>query len=150
MSERSFVDSVMDSIMGSWPQAFIIRPADNYTLGIPDLLAWIPVQRPDPWSVAIEAKRLDPLMEDPFCKGRRTGLMLKHIFSGPQISMLRSLKRAGVTAFGLVQASATCAFIIEPEQLNPKTGNFTWEEMVEFRPLPRTREGWAFWSPSAP
>lgn len=144
-NERSFVNTVIISIRHAWPESAIVRPADNYTLGIPDILAWIPVQRTDPWSVAIEAKRLDPLMPDPFHKGRRTGLMLKHIFSGPQISMLRLLKRSGVTAFGLVQASDTVAFLIEPEQLNPKTGNFTWEEMVQFKPVKRSKEGWAFW-----
>ena len=145
MSEHGFVDAVMNSIRKAWPAATIIRPSDNYTLGLPDILAWIPVCRADPWSVAIEAKSLKPLMEDPHHRGRRTGKMLDHPFSGPQISLLRALKISGVTAFGLVQASSDLAFRIEPDQLNWKTGNFMWEEMVQFKTVSRTKEGWAFW-----
>lgn len=95
----------------------------------------------------MEAKQLRPLMPDPYHRGRRVGQMLKHEFSGPQISMLRQLKAAGVEAFGIVRASMDTAFRLEPEDIPRKTGNFTHEEMVKFgTPVCRTEKGlWEFW-----
>ena len=134
-----------------------LRPSDNRTLGIPDVLGWIPVDQgmegqesivhcPIVWSIAIEAKQLHPLMDDPFHKGRRTGQMLKHDFSGPQISLLRELKSAGVDACGLVRASEDTAFRFEPEDIPRKTGNFTHEEMVKLGyPVRRYDGKWEFW-----
>jgi len=124
------------------------------TLGVPDVLAWIPVDQdeeagvPTVWGIAMEAKQLRPLMPDPFHKGRRIGQMLKHPFTGPQMSLLRQLKLAGVEAFGIVRASTDTAFRIEPEDLPSETGNFTYEEMVKFGSLvSRNHKGfWEFWS----
>ena len=78
--EKGFVDSLIKTIK-TLEGSVALRPSDSYTLGIPDLLAWIPLRTTvgRPWSIAIEAKQLHPLMEDPFHKGRRTGKMLKHM-----------------------------------------------------------------------
>ena len=149
MIEKGFVDGLIKSVH-SFSGAVAIRPSDNYTLGIPDVLAWIPYQD-EPgihlWmAVAMEAKQLRPLMEDPFHKGRRTGKMLKHPFSGPQISMLRKLIGAGVDAFGIVRASTDTAFRINPHDIPAKTGNFTHEELMEFgSPVHRASGIWKFW-----
>jgi len=154
MVEKGFVDSLQSQIQKLFHGSVVVRPSDNFSLGIPDLLAWIPVTQPGMgppivWALGIEAKQLRPLMEDPFHKGRRTGKMLKHPFSGPQISMLRKMKAAGIDAFGLVRVSSDTAFRIEPEDIPAKTGNFTHEELVEFgKPVYRTNGTWIFWEQS--
>jgi hypothetical protein len=151
MNEKEFVDALIRQIRKGFAGACAIRPSDRYSLGLPDVLAWIPTDgrmgpRPLTWSIAIEAKSLHPLMPDPFHKGRRTGQMLKHAFQGPQVSMLRKMKDSGVDAFGLVRASDDTAFRIEPEDIPAKTGNFTHEELVKFgTPVRRENGLWVFW-----
>ena len=155
MSERAFVDSLIKTI-GKFGDSVVIRPNDQKTIGIPDVLGYIPISYealrggpPTIWAVAIEAKALHPLMDDPFHKGRRTGQMLKHPFTGPQVSMLRKMSRAGVDAFGLVRASGNTAFRFHPNDISAKTGNFTHEEMVEFGTEVRKESGiWNFWGKS--
>jgi hypothetical protein len=144
MIEREFVNSLIKTISRA-KLNFIYRPADGYTLGMPDIFATV---RDGDKSIffGIEAKQIKPLMDDPFHKGRRTGKMLKHNFSGPQISALRKLKKVGWEAFGLVRVSRDTAFRIEPEDIPVKTGNFTHEELVEFgRPVHRINGVWHFW-----
>lgn len=147
MVEKGFVDSLQKSIRKGFSGTVIIKPSDNFSLGIPDLLIWMPVATSNrPWSIAIEAKQLRPLMADPFHRGRRTGMMLKHPFSGPQWSMLCKMKGAGVDAFGLVRASRDTAFRIEPTDIKESKGNFTHEEMVKFGyPVHRVDGIWKFW-----
>lgn len=156
MEERGFVDALIKTIKDRFPGSAYIRPVDSYTLGVPDLLAWIPPRAVGsgvaddhrPWSLAIEAKQLRPLMDNPFHRGRRTGLMLKHEFTGPQISCLRLLAAVGVDAFGLVRVSEDTAFRIEPASIPPATGNFTHEQMLQIgRPVRRTSGLWMFWEP---
>lgn len=142
MDERLFVDSIIATISKRWEGAVTQRSSDRYTLGIPDVLGWVK----DHPALAIEAKQIHPLMEDPFHRGRRTGLMLKHAFMGPQISMLRRLHAVGVDAFGLVRASLDTAFRIHPNDLPTKTGNFTHEELVKIgRPIHKREGLWRFW-----
>ena len=150
MVERGFVDALIKTV-NSFGEAIAVRPSDNYTMGIPDVLGWIPVggqpgvMTPTTWSIAIEAKQLTPLMPDPFHKGRRTGKMLRHEFTGPQVSMLRKMKRAGIDAFGLVRVSTDTAFRLDPNDIPAKTGNFTHEELVKFGAVVRRENGlWKF------
>jgi hypothetical protein len=144
MIEKGFVDSLIKTIQRA-KLNFIYRPADGYTLGIPDIFGTVR-EGDRSLFLAIEAKQIKPLMDDPFHKGRRTGKMLKHAFSGPQISTLRKLKKVGWEAFGLVRVSRDTAFRIEPEDIPVKTGNFTYEELVEFgRPVHRESGVWRFW-----
>lgn len=146
MSEKAFVDSLIKTIE-KFDCAVVIRPNDQRTIGIPDILGYIPLGYV--WAIAIEAKELHPLMEDPFHKGRRTGQMLKHAFTGPQVSMLRKMNKAGVDAFGLVRASRDTAFRIHPKDISAKTGNFTHEEMVEIgTEVTRDKGVWNFWGES--
>lgn len=144
MIERDFVNSIIKGVK-KVSNAWIYRPADGFTLGAPDLL--ISVDRDDKFIyTAIEAKQIKPLMDDPFHKGRRTGKMLKHAFTGPQISNLRQMAKKGWDAFGLVRVSRDTAFRIEPENIPVKTGNFTHEELVEFgHPVHRIDGVWQFW-----
>lgn len=146
MVEKDFVDSLLNTIKRRFPGSVSVRPSDNYTLGMPDILAWVPVMGPYPWSLAIEAKKIRPLLKDPHDPGRRTAPLLKHPFTGPQISMLRKLKRAQASAFGLVMATSDTAFKIDPDDLPAKTGNFTHEELVKIGSLVRRENGlWLFW-----
>lgn len=142
MAEKSFVDALIVTFDRYRPGAVVLRSSDRYTLGVPDLLCWakgLP-------SIAIEAKQISPLMDNPFRKGRRIGQMLEHPFMGPQISMLRRLEAQGVEAFGLVRASLDTAFRIQPSDLPAKTGNFTHEELVKIgRPVHRREGLWRFW-----
>jgi hypothetical protein len=149
--EKGFVDSLIKQIKKGFHGSVVIRASDNFTLGIPDVIASIPAGGPGHpplcWMLAIEAKQMRPLMDDPFHKGRRTGLMLKHHFSGPQISMLRKMKEGNWDAFGLVRASCDIAFRIDPKDIPAKTGNFTHEELMEFgKPVHRVKGIWQFWS----
>lgn len=156
MVEKGFVDALMKTIKG-FHEGVAYRPSDNRTMGMPDVMGYIPIDQdkidgrrlstiPTTWAIAIEAKALRPLMDDPFHRGRRTGKMLKHPFSGPQISALRDLKKACVDAFGLVRVSTDGAFRIEPEDLDARTGNFTHEELVKIgRYVIRERGIWKFW-----
>ena len=150
--EKGFVETLIRSIKAMYPLADVTRSADRMTLGIPDIMAMIPVgpvvedRLNLVWALAIEAKQLRTLMETPFSKGRRTGQMLKHPFSGPQISKLRSLRRAGVDAFGIVRVSSDTAFKILPDDISAKTGNFTHDELMKFGiPVVRERGIWPFW-----
>lgn len=160
VAEKSFVDSLMKTI-NKFNRSVVIRPNDQRTIGIPDLLGYIPLGHPDKpagslglgppavWAIAIEAKTLHPLMDDPYHKGRRTGKMLKHPFSGPQVSMLRKMARAGVDAFGLIRVSKDTAFRYHPNDISAKTGNFTHEELVEFGvEVNRDKGIWNFWGES--
>jgi hypothetical protein len=157
LQERGFVDALIKTIHRQHPGATTLRASDNYTLGIPDLMIWIPLRTADgapilrrTWSLAIEAKALHPLMPDPFHRGRRIGQMLKHPFTGPQISLLRMMARSGVDAFGLVRASEDTAFRIHPDALPAETGNFTYDEMVAIgRPIKREHNLWLFSSGEA-
>lgn len=145
MAEKEFVDSLLKTFKRGFSESVAIRPSDNFTLGVPDVLAWLKTAGRTE-SFAIEAKSLRPLMVDPFHRGRRIGMMLKHPFSGPQISMLRNLKMAGVSAFGLVRAATDTAFRVEPEDIPAKTGNFTHEELVKLgTPIRRENGLWVFW-----
>jgi hypothetical protein len=143
MAEKTFVDALITTLEKRFDgRGVVIRASDRYTLGIPDLLCFA---YGDP-TIAIEAKQLLPLMNDPFHKGRRIGQMLEHPFMGPQISMLRRLCSAGVDAFGLVRASMDTAFRIHPSDLPVKTGNFTHEELVKIgRPIYKRDGLWRFW-----
>ena len=150
MAEKAFVDALFRTIQKlSSGECCTWRPADSYTMGLPDVMGIIKnYSTPNPWSIAIEAKELKPLMEDPFHKGRRTGRMLKHPFTGPQVSFLREFKEAGGDAFGLVRASSDIAFRLEPEDIPPETGNFAHEELVRLgRPVYREKGLWRFWGP---
>lgn len=142
--EKDFVDGLLKTIR-SLPLSMAVRPSDSFTLGMPDVLGWIRLAYQTK-SIAIEAKQLRPLMEDYLHKGRRTGQMLKHHFTGPQISMLRALEKAGVDSFGLVRVSEDTALRLEPNDIPRKTGNFTHEELVEFGSVVRRERGhWQIW-----
>lgn len=144
--EKTFVDALIKSAKHEWPDCVVLKSSDQFTLGIPDILIWgvqIQPRRGVTW--ALEAKALFPLMEDHRVRGRRTGKMLKHAFSGPQISTLRKLFDNDCQAYGIVRVSNDTALMIRPERL-PKSGNFTHEEMLDLgTPVKRVDGIWRFW-----
>jgi hypothetical protein len=151
-TENDFVIALAKSINDCFEGARVYRPHDSVTLGVPDLLAWIPVDPdanpytfPPPFSLAVEAKQLLRYLKDPLDAGRRVEPLLHHPFSGPQISFLRGLTRAGVKAWGIVRVTSDAAFRIEPGAI-PASGNFTHQELVAAGVLiGRGPGGWRFW-----
>ena len=103
MSERKFVTALMTTISKAYPESFIWRPNDAKTLGIPDIVGFIrgqsvpvsfepaTVAMVSALGIAIEAKKVQPLLKDPFDPGRRKQELLKHAFTGPQVSNLRAM-----------------------------------------------------------
>lgn len=141
MIEKNFVTGLINTIAVMHHDAVVIRPNDQMTLGIPDILAILP---PAGVMLAIECKQLRTFLADPFNPGKRTGPLLDHPFSGPQISMLRKLARAGATAFGAIRVTDVAAFRIDPE-LIPIEGNFTFEKLQEVGiPFFRSDARWNF------
>ena len=141
MDERDFVAALAETLKRHFPGVHIQRSVDRVTLGIPDLQA----VRPNRRFLAVEAKRLQRLLIDPRLPGNRTGPLLDHAFTGPQISTLRSLVRAGAEAWGLVQVCRDAAFRVHPKDI-PANGNFTHAELEACGVLiNRTSEGWLFW-----
>lgn len=119
MSEKRFVEQIRESARRLDKDAFIWKTNDRFSLGIPDL-----------WTVtrgrlfAIEAKfvdRWDKLSERP---------ILSHSFSGPQVSILRQIRRAGGLSCGAVQVEPSVAYILDPLDI-PSGGNFTAEKLEE-------------------
>lgn len=129
--EKTFVDALIRSARNKWPGCVVLRAADQFTLGIPDLLIWRKGLKENiAVTYAIEAKQLNPLMKDPYHKGRRTGSMLKHPFRGPQISMMRNLSSNGCRSYGIVRVSDDTAIKIHPDKI-PKEGNFVYEQLFD-------------------
>lgn len=123
MSEKRFVEQIRESARRLDKNAFIWKTNDRFSLGIPDL--WIIARGR---LFAIEAKYVsgwDLLSDKP---------LLSHRFSGPQVSILRQIRRAGGLSFGAVQTEPTVAYILDPFDI-PKSGNFTAKELekISFR-----------------
>lgn len=117
MSEKGFVEQLRESARRLDKNAFIWKTNDRFSLGIPDL--WI-VTRGRIFT--IEAKftdRWDKLSKRP---------VLSHTFSGPQISVLRQISRAGGVSCGAVQVEPSVAYILDPFDI-PSGGNFNAEEL---------------------
>ena len=143
-TENEFVIGLAKGIRTAHPLAQVYRPHDAVTLGVPDLLAWIP-RETGCLALAVEAKQLMNYLKDPYDPGKRTAPLLHHAFSGPQITYLRELARAGVQTWGIVRVSSDAAFRLRADQI-PSTGNFTHEELVGIGELVRREEGvWRFW-----
>lgn len=117
MSEKRFVEQLKESARKIDKSSFIWKTNDRFSLGIPDLLI---IMRGRVY--AIEAK----------CSlnwGPSTGNdILRHPFSGPQISVLRQIKKAGGFACGAVQVEPCIARILDPDDI-PSNGNFTANEL---------------------
>lgn len=113
MSEKSFVEQIRESARRLDKDAFIWKTNDRFSLGIPDL--WI-VTRGRLFAIEAKfAKNWDKSSEKH---------VLSHKFSGPQVSILRQVRRAGGFSCGAVQVESSVAYIIDPVDI-PSDGNFT-------------------------
>jgi hypothetical protein len=95
MNEIGFVHKLRDRIREDHEGALIIKPNDQKTVGIPDLLAF--------WSgtaVAVEAKVARGVPRN------REALWLDHDFTGPQVVTLQQLARNGIPAVGLINVAS--------------------------------------------
>lgn len=139
--EKDFVNQLVNSAKKHWDRPVILRASEAHRLGVPDLIIWAAGE-----CFALEAKQVHPMLEDPRDPGRRTGDLLRHPFSGPQIIMLRDLKRVGVHAWGIVRVSEYCAFRIQPEAIPTKTGNLSHGDLADAGYLVDGELGtWRFW-----
>lgn len=128
MSEKRFVEQIRESARRLDKDAFIWKTNDRFSLGIPDL--WIITRGR---LFAVEAKfvsRFDLGSDKP---------VLSHRFSGPQVSILRQIRRAGGLSFGAVQTGPHTARILDPFDI-PASGNFTAKELSRIS-LKSIREG---------
>jgi hypothetical protein len=117
VSEKRFVEQIRESARRLDKDAFIWKTNDRFSIGIPDL--WIVTRGR---LFAIEAKSVsswNPLSDKP---------LLSHKFSGPQISILRQIRRAGGLSFGAIQTEPSVARILDPFDI-PESGNFTAKEL---------------------
>lgn len=142
MVETDFAIAVAKSIKKSFTDSFVWRPRDAYTLGIPDVLAYVSKRAP----MAVEVKQLARLLRSPHDCGRRTTALLHHPFSGPQISILRSLERAGVEAYGMIRITSDAAVRVLPADI-PADGNYMHEHLMKVGALITRTDGvWRFWT----
>ena len=144
MNERDFSQLLKVSIEKFYLDSCVLRPVDSFNLGVPDLIAVIP-GRP---LLAVEVKQLQRYVKDPMeVESRREGPLLQHKFQGPQISMLRKLKKAGAEVYGLIRVTQDFAFRVDPDEI-PNVGNFTHLDLLQNgRYIRRKKEGWIFWDP---
>jgi hypothetical protein len=157
MKERDFVTALMTTISKVHPESVQWRLNDAKTLGLPDITVFLKAMELSsfnpldewydrPMTIVIEAKAVRPFLKDPFDPGRRTAPLLKHAFTGPQVSMLRKLKEVDALAFGLIRVTEDAAFRVEPEDIPADTGNFTHEQLVKVGTLVKRENGlWQFW-----
>lgn len=117
MSEKRFVEQIRDSARRLDRDAFIWKTNDRFSLGIPDL--WIVTRGR---LLAIEAKFVDRWDKD----SKRP--VLSHKLSGPQVSILRQIRKAGGISMGAIQVEPSVAYILDPLDI-PNGGNFTAEEL---------------------
>lgn len=99
---------------------FHMKPNDRITDGISDFIIWF------------QGKTL--AMENKFIKDIKDGSkaqVLQHVFSGAQLSFLRSQRYAGNRAMGLVAVDAhKCFYIFELSEI-PESGNWKSDEFLD-------------------
>jgi len=128
VSEKSFVMGIQRSILRAHEDAFVWKTNDRFSLGMPDLLVVIEGRL-----YALEAKAIRWPMN--------IKKVLKHPFSGPQMSVIKQLSAAGAFAAGIVGVSKDSARLVLPDMFN-RNGNFTKEEFDELPLVTKKRRLW--------
>ena len=119
-SEKRFVESLKESAKKIDSNAFVWKTNDRMSLGIPDLVIVI-----QSFVYAIEAKSTDFFQ----VKATRKEI-LKHPFSGPQVSILRQIDNADAFAFGAIQTGPDVACIFHPQDI-PANGIITLDDFTQ-------------------
>lgn len=139
-NERAFVTTLMMRLSEVFEESFVWKPADSFNLGIPDIHAVLPGGH----FLAAEVKEVPKLLDKSLEEYKPDRKMLGHLFSGPQISMLRKLKRAGALSVGIVRTHKDLAYYIHPESI-PLDGQIT-PVILHTHGIRMTRQtGWRFW-----
>jgi len=133
----------MMAIKKHFPGAVVWKPADSFNLGIPDIHAAIP---PDGRFLVAEVKQVNKL----FALGEMVNMdqdkhLLRHTFSGPQISMLRKFSKAGVESYGLIRTHSQMAYKIHPKNI-PLDGQITPRVLFSCGEAFTRDGGWRFWN----
>ncbi|RKX67321.1 MAG: hypothetical protein DRP42_00555 [Tenericutes bacterium] len=71
--------------------------------------------------------------------------LLKHLFTGPQISMLRGLKRTGAQSYGIVQVGKDLAYCLAPCDI-PNEGQVDSALLLSVGRAITRASGWKFWA----
>lgn len=117
MSEFRFIEQLQKSAKIIDHDAFVLKTNDRFSLGVPDLIIVMYGAM-----YAIECKFTKRYSQN------SERLILSHVFTGPQISILRQVSRAGGLSLGAIQIKRDTAFIINPFRI-PASGNFTSKEL---------------------
>lgn len=131
----------MDRIGKAFPDSFVWKPADAFNLGVPDIHAVLQ----DGFFLAAEVKQVPRLFKHGEFMKNPEKEMLKHTFTGPQISMLRRLKVAGAQSYGIVRTHPDIAYRIDPSDI-PMHGNFTPRLLDKVGHPFYGEDGWKFWT----
>jgi hypothetical protein len=118
-SEGEFSGLFSKELKKYWPQLYHIKASDKFTLGISDFLIWL-----DGISVALEMKFV-------MCTPSNKAMILKHNFSGAQVTFLESMSLAKVRAYGGVYLKETQLFYLIPYKDMPREGNWKTKEFLE-------------------
>lgn len=132
----------MKALEKAFPDSFVWKPCDSFNLGIPDIHAALP---PTGKLLVAEAKQVPKLfkLKGMFEIDQERGL-LKHCFTGPQISMLRRLSKAGAEAYGLVRTHDDIAYRLHPQSI-PLDGQVTPKLLFNWGQVFTRDDGWKFW-----
>lgn len=123
MSEKRFVEHLQRSAKQLDPSAFVWKTNDRFSLGIPDLVIVI---NGDMYAIEAKYTEVKGTTHDSWS----TSLVLKHPFTGPQISVMRQLVKAGAYSFGVIQVEQSEAYIVHPDNI-PEGGNFTHRDLED-------------------
>lgn len=96
-NERTLVDDVRQAIFRDDRAAVVLKPNDNFTVGIPDLLVYASTG-----AAALELKVTKTLPRDP-----DSPTWLDHPLSATQCALLKRLAAVDVTAFAIIRVIRT-------------------------------------------
>ena len=104
------------------PQTYTLKMAEKYHIGIADFQMTRAGR-----NVTFESK----LLRDPL--GHRATKLLKHPFTGPQLTYLRGQWRAGAKCFGVIGVDFTKVIHVIPLDELPSDGNWSPHEWANVR-----------------
>jgi len=142
-NERTFVTTLMKAIEKAFPDGFVWKPVDSFNLGVPDIHA---VMSPTGRFLVAEVKQVPKLYDDGLeLSGDPGRSLLRHGFTGPQISMLRRLRIAGAEAYGIVRTNKDRAYVLDPQVISLE-GKVTPRVLHNFGRVITRENGWKFWT----
>jgi hypothetical protein len=97
------------------PHTAKLKMAEKYHIGVPDFCVWRGGR-----SVVFECKFIPGII--------KPGKLLKHPFTGTQLTFLQALIRAGVPSFGVIGCGINATMWLLPANLITSHGNWVAED----------------------